>query len=700
MISRVRSARLLAALRPSFSQSPWLSFMSSFGIPRKGTVAALIGRPPLFLYSSTGTAAATHSLTRLRFMSASASSPGDGDDLNVEIAELKRRLEEMEGLLKQTMHRAENAELRAEMEAALKEKERALKEKENQRAEKEKQRADSARKELEEKLRVTPEQIELAKKRGQAFIDSLMKAKYEDIPDSSGMRVLRGVQRLVEGKEGEYGIVVRSVSSPFWEACVELVNTRDVRYSVAAIGSPGIGKTSSSPLLIRTLLEKRHTVVYRICTTGKVGWYYEFVPTGSDVCPDYRVNVYPETMKTTNIPSLQREDTYHVVDPGRTKGSCLPDTDFLPKFILVTSPNSSHWGFGEFTKLRNGVLGWFKYLPLWTLQELLAAREILSARVVDGKNLIDEFTDEVVAKRFEIVGGVPRHIFTTQGELENIKAEQADALTQLTPDQVMNIVTNKIVDVDNMRNDQPKSILMGYRLAEDDNGTFSKRRAVLVSSHVEQEIIFKHAKFLWQMMTREGPHGWRYFQRYTRRLMTNEGPIQFQVRPCTGKRSKEDPLRRALGGCTETREAMDLVEAARSVPNVVFHSTDENYPLIDFIYRDEAGHFHAFQATTSKKHKAQVDLITNLEKQVGDPTKLTLYYLVPSHIFGGFVTRPADPQSDVKCQILIVQIPDPNEETFTGNANKDAVNSKDETLPGGRKEDAGGPNQNSGLSSP
>jgi hypothetical protein len=132
---------------------------------------------------------------------------------------------------------------------------------------------------------------------------------------------------------------------------------------VCAVGTPGIGKSTSTAILIRMLLKKGQTVVYLVRTVKKVGWYYEFIPTRGDNSTSINVNAYPETTRYKEIPSLNDPLNYYVVDPGQTKYTSTPDELFKAKFILVLLPDEVLWGESEFTKGRNDLCGTFKYYP-------------------------------------------------------------------------------------------------------------------------------------------------------------------------------------------------------------------------------------------------------------------------------------------------------------------------------------------------
>jgi hypothetical protein len=59
-----------------------------------------------------------------------------------------------------------------------------------------------------------------------------------------------------------------------------------------------------------------------------------------------------------------------------------------------------------------------------------------------------------------------------------------------------------------------------------------------------------------------------------------------------------------LGGCSCFRLVLDIVQAAKETPMVLFHSVDRTYPLVDSIYQDGTGIFHAFQVTLGSTHTA------------------------------------------------------------------------------------------------
>ena len=183
--------------------------------------------------------------------------------------------------------------------------------------------------------------------------------KSNKIPESSGMFVLRNVVQLEDAMTSN--IVIRDITEPFWQACIDTINTPNVRYRVCAVGTPGIGKTTSTPILIRMLLAAKHTVVYRIRTVEKYGWYYEFTPDKTSKM--IVTKVYRERYGYEGIASLSDSSTYYVVDPGETDNNSSPPRNFAAKFILVSSPDECYWGEPQFTKQRGKRKGFSSTYP-------------------------------------------------------------------------------------------------------------------------------------------------------------------------------------------------------------------------------------------------------------------------------------------------------------------------------------------------
>ena len=75
---------------------------------------------------------------------------------------------------------------------------------------------------------------------------------------------------------GKKNVIIRdNITEEFWSEVIATTN----EYRVGAVGgTPGIGKTTSTCILIRLLLQQRHTVLYHVRTKEKEGFVYLFTP--------------------------------------------------------------------------------------------------------------------------------------------------------------------------------------------------------------------------------------------------------------------------------------------------------------------------------------------------------------------------------------------------------------------------------------
>jgi hypothetical protein len=300
------------------------------------------------------------------------------------------------------------------------------------------------------------------------FVESIVGREPEPIEGSDGMSLLRNVVDLESGRPLD--VVIRKVTRPFWQACIDRADTPHEQIRVCAVGTSGIGKTVSTPVLIKMLLERQTKVVYHVRTLRKCGWIYEFLPgyRGGAGASSVVTNVYPERSAWSSIPSMDDPSAYYVVDPGHSTDSCNPPCLFRPKVILVASPDARHWGDRQFVKRRVNSYGTRTYFPLWELDELLQARSHLGPWL----------TEEQVKDRYAQVGGIPSHVFADETYVQFLLDRQGAALRQLVassapPDlQRLAVEPHALAVFDETR---PESLLAGYRVSDDDDdGTFSK----------------------------------------------------------------------------------------------------------------------------------------------------------------------------------------------------------------------------------
>ena len=197
-----------------------------------------------------------------------------------------------------------------------------------------------------------------------------------DVPKTSGMKVLRNVFDLESCTTGN--IIIRSITECFWGKVIEATKT----HRVCALGTPGIGKSTTICILIRLLLKQNKKVVYRIRNGGFVYMFTPEIPgdaSKQNISPNQNeeasvlkstpqkitlsrlgeikpipvdVKVIEENKFSCWARNINREDIYYVVDPSESTDNCNLGMRYLGKKIIVASPNEGHWGKSGFFKGR------------------------------------------------------------------------------------------------------------------------------------------------------------------------------------------------------------------------------------------------------------------------------------------------------------------------------------------------------------
>jgi hypothetical protein len=105
-----------------------------------------------------------------------------------------------------------------------------------------------------------------------------------------------------------------------------------------------------------------------------------------------------------------------------------------------------------------------KFVPVWELHELLHARPVVRPAM----------TDQQVKDRYLCVGGVPRHIFADDESFMEVLDLQSNSLNSLTDQQVTDLANLHLRSFTTFDESQPKSALIGYRVSDGDDGSFSR----------------------------------------------------------------------------------------------------------------------------------------------------------------------------------------------------------------------------------
>jgi hypothetical protein len=510
--------------------------------------------------------------------------------------------------------------------------------------------------------------------RGQALVDELMSAAESDIVTVSAVEEDGGVETIdanmkvisnIPKLNGErFDLIVRACTVPFWQACIDKVETPGKNYRACAVGTPGIGKTTSTFVLIRLLLLRGKCVVHHILRKNTTGWIYEFRPRepNEPPSPPFVCSVHNE-MKLLEIPSLGEHDTFYVVDPGPTTRDCNPDDYFPARVIIVSSPNAKHWGGEEFAKSRDDVEhgvsgGIFFYYPIWSWAELRGA--------IDHLNLgtDDNLTLEEMRNRYVSVGGVPRHLWKPKTDFDIFVEDQLLAVNDLLPPQTEKMAMGAWKSLVTNDSGQPKSAIIGYKTGRD----FRHPEIGPISLVIRQKVFENHLENIWRDVCNR-PNPGTAFEEYTWLLMVGATKRSMKSRPCVGYRkvgAYATITDVQLGGCKALQKVDQLITAARDEPGTLFLPSSNREEFIDFVYAEVAPdpvkiHFHAFQATYSGSHAAKQDGISNFEAKLKPGERATVYYLVPSWKFRGFKTNPVEPHSSTaRVTFRHVQIPIPN----------------------------------------
>ena len=508
---------------------------------------------------------------------------------------------------------------------------------------------------LHEKQEKQKEILRIREEVAKAFLTSIL-FETEKLKDSDDMSVMNGVVNLESssslGKIQTTDVVIRRNTRAFWQSCLDVVDAEeDKRKRVCVIGTPGIGKTTTTAYLIKMLMEKKNTtVVYCLhqYDNNNNNFCYKFVSANDEPQSQPSVTVFREESYRDHV----NPETYYIVDPCRSELSCNPASDFQAKVIIVSSPNSKHWGGGGFSKsIGTNTSGVFRYMPAWSLDEVKVAHEKL------GKNS-EPITEEKLIQRFNVVDGVVRHLFLSY---DDAVEQQKLAVKRLSLDQAKKIVFGSMDCVDTLDGTMPKSSLVLYDV--DDAIGFDKATTRTVSATVNCMIIQHFKKNFYDMMLNELADKPKIMEEYLAADLLDG--MKCDTRPGVGKthkkrNSSESTQFPRLDCYRRTKDC--LLTSAREARMVLFSSSNLTHPLYDLCYCDVKGMFHLFQVTIGKKHSCELEAFnTELQGLEISLKKITLYYAVHPCRYDDFVTNPTDPMTTKRIIVKHLKIHDPHE---------------------------------------
>ena len=458
---------------------------------------------------------------------------------------------------------------------------------------------------------------------------------YIDIPDSSGMKCLHDAL-TIEGDRASH-VVLRNITEDFWRKVIEATKL----HRICAMGSPGVGKTTTTGILIRLLLEQKKTIVYRVRRLNKDGFVYMFTPA-SDASGEVDVKVIEEKDFMYWDKHVNNESVYYIVDPGQTKDNCNLDENFKGNVIIVASLDEGHWGGTGFHKGRGGKIGTFLYYPAWSLPELISSSSFFDVHV----------TEHQIVSRFGRFGGVPRIVFSTESDYYVYEEAQNRALEELTAASAISLAYTTRSAIKRQTEDLPRGILLSYVLADQDNHTFTKGYAKFSSDYVYEYIVDRYMYYLWErIVPNEGSFDPYLFETYCAKLFYDavqpskkSFPVKYSEEPLTAEVTDI-----TLVQCTKKEKVENIVAAAKRREHCVFTPISKVNKLIDFMYRD-GNTYYAFQSTIAGRHDASPRLIYEFvlgvinENKIGAMDlmpRIMIFYAIPMFRFDKFKTKPA-----------------------------------------------------------
>ena len=420
------------------------------------------------------------------------------------------------------------------------------------------------------------------------------------------------------------------------------------QHRVCVVGSNGVGKTTTTAVLIRSLLLQGKSVVYHIRTADKSRWVYEFIPTTKDaeynrynvevkVIPEIKFNV---ALTPTLVDNIQN---YYIVDSGSTYDSnCNPDDQVQCRVVLVTSPDERQWGGGNFTVLRGGkTSGTFLYYPSWTLSELQMSYSLM----IPSTN--DFLTLDVVTDRYNEVGGIPGHLVAPSSTYRDIITVQSDNVATLTKHQLQLIARNYWKHIGSI------STIVGYTQQKKESDIFSNAIVRPVSWKAFESICSVHGNFLWNQFQRtvvvDVPFANKILGVWCKNVMIAGSSYLTKYRDAMNDSNTVSTI--SLGGCDRAEICeTDIITAASETENVLFYSQSQSSSVADFAYRRD-GVYNLFICTVEGRRQLNLNCFQEIRQSArSEESHVHLYYVVPSFNFESFTvtTKPDRPSEDAQ----------------------------------------------------
>jgi hypothetical protein len=513
-------------------------------------------------------------------------------------------------------------------------------------------------------------------KLGQVFVDALLTNAPVQVPNTkTGMEVWE-----LESTLALRQVLLRESVRAFWKmTATSLLAGKHV----VAVGSPGVGKSSTHPYLLKLLLETGRPVVFLKRGKDLGGKYYEFCPKEGG---GYEAFEYKEKdVESETIPSLTNPSAFFLIEPMSQRSP--PHYWIKARIALVCSPNHEHYrnmeksGLDEFDAI-------YLYFPHWILDELYAARPFMCDD--DGNPILAN--NEEVDERVRLYGLIPRHVFTEHPSVLN--SSQNTALIRVSEHHVKMMMdaldSETAIEIDDSSSLSPSSYVIAY----ESTIPFTSRTIVIVSSHVKSEIWRLHSTMLLrQVEYGVSPMARHVFESYCREQIAKKIGATFEIRSCVGKREQldspqlSDYIPRVGGVKWKIAEVGELYDTDLH-PETLYHSASDKQKLIDAVVKREDGGVDGFQFTLGETHTCNTHHLGVFASKFGTGARpFRLYYVVPFITFTDFVTDPVKPVA-ANAEVFVLCIPSSSSSSAANLASASASGGSEST-PSAKKQKVG-----------
>ena len=367
------------------------------------------------------------------------------------------------------------------------------------------------------------------------------------------------------------------------------------------LGNPGIGKSYFSIYLLFRFLERSQTVLYHY-SLGSI--MYLFKPEGEVMY--FTITLPPNTLTT---------GTLYLYDAAtRSQPTVIPQG---ARLIVFSSPSAVN--IQDFRKEHLKELN----MPIWALTELYAVNDLGLCHDVDRSQ---------IKERFDVFGGIPRRIFSSQEEFE-LRKNDLQAKIQACA---------SALTVQLLKSDTGEYSHDVFHRCVIENSEYGKYEFKIASKYVEDELCqatLLHCRtqlilFLRQSAGLSEVVSTRdiLFEHYAHDLIPKGGG--FKVRNLSTKKEETEKFQHL-----SVEWFMDL-ETVSSFSDVYLRPTTSKFESADAIYLGKQKAI--FQMTVSKSHPIKVKGMENIMKFLKNKCGLTdgehvrFYFVVPSDVYKVF----------------------------------------------------------------